>query len=148
MNKEAYCSEKISELLKKKGFDVPCTAFWEYELYEYSLYIGGYPMSNSELERELLDGWSAPTHQMARSWLRDVHNIDIDIDAEVGMLGRKVYVPSISTYKPIENTDRVSQHKRGLYYNDDSGVVPAMQYFPSYEEAVEAALKYSLENLI
>jgi hypothetical protein len=64
------------------------------------------------------------------------------------MLGIKVYVPSISTYKPIENTDRVRQRKRGLYYKNDRGITPAWQHFFSYEEAVEAALKYTLENLI
>ena len=72
-------------------------------------------------------------------WLRVKHNIDIEIDADVGMLGVKVYTPFISTYKSVtDNTNKLRQYKRGLHYKDDKGVVPALQHFPTYKEAVEA----------
>lgn len=87
------------------------------------------------------------TLQMAIKRLREVHNIDIVIDAAFGMLGVKVYVPFISTYKPRkDNPSKVRQIK--IYYKDDKGVIPALQDFDSYEEAAEAAIKYCLENLI
>ena len=90
-----------------------------------------------------------PTHQMAMKWLREIHNIDIDIQAAVGMLGVKVYIPYISKYKPLEDApSKVCQIKRGIYYKDDKGVIPALQHFVSYEEAVDVALKYCLENMI
>ena len=65
------------------------------------------------------------------------------------MLGVKVYVPLISTYKPLKDSpSKVHQIKKGIYYKDDKGVIPALQHFDSYEEACEAAIKYCLENLI
>ena len=78
-----------------------------------------------------------------------MHNIDIDIQAAVSMLGVKVYILYISKYKPLEDApSKVHQIKRGIYYKDDKGVIPALQHFVSYEEAVDVALKYCLENMI
>ena len=88
-----------------------------------------------------------PTQAMAMKWLREIHNIDIDIDAKVGMMGVKVYVAMISTYR-YDSSDRLTQKQFGLYYKEDTGIVPALQYFNTYEEAAEAAIKYCLENLI
>jgi len=86
---------------------------------------------------------------MAIKWLREVHNIDIEVDADVGMLGVKVYTPFISRYKSsTEHPSKLRQYKNGLYFEDDRGVIPGIRHFEIYEEAVEAALKYSLENLI
>lgn len=126
---EDYCSREIYRLLLKKGFDGEIHTSYDEE------------------------GYTQPsiTLQIAIKWLREVHNIDIVIDAAVGMLGVKVYVPFISTYKPLKDEpSKVRQIKRGIYYKDDAdkGVIPALQHFDSYEEACEAALKYSLEILI
>ena len=131
---ESYCSYEISKLLKKKGFDEYCMSFWEYELYEYSLYIVDYPISNSELEKELVDGCSAPTHQMVCAWLREKHNILISIipqEVKVGVdkLCYAIYRITEDVYTPLYNG----------YINN------LVDY---YEDIVEAALKYCLENLI
>ena len=92
---------------------------------------------------------SAPTHQMAIAWLREVHNIDIEVHADVGMLGVKIYTPFISRYKSsTEYPSKLRQYKNGLYFEDDRGVIPGIRHFETYEESVEAALKYCLENLI
>ena len=120
--KEAYCSEKVSEMLKKKGFDEPCMAFWEYELYEYSLYIAGDPMSNSDLEKELVDGWSATTHQMACAWVREK--------------GYHIY-----TFRGVDYWVFEIQS-----LNEDWTY--SLGALKEHDEAIEAALKYSLENLI
>ena len=65
------------------------------------------------------------THQMAMKWLREVHNIAIDTEWEHLWY---VYVKPM-TANPFE---------------DDY----CQCFSAKYEEAVEAALKYSLENLI
>ena len=138
--KEAYCSEKVSEMLKKKGFDEPCVAFWEYGLYEYSLYIIGYPMTNSDLEKELLDGWSAPTHQMAMAWLREKHNIFLGVGFGADNRGDFLFMADIY--------DLTNDAIGGRYVP----IVEADEYLTknpkSPEEAIEEALKYVLENLI
>ena len=128
--KEAYCSEKVSELLKKKRFDEPCMAFWEYELYEYSLYLAGYPMSNSELEKELVDGWSAPTHQMAMAWLREKYDLHILAYPYKADTQRKWCCQVFKTYNLLGCEK----------YTDET--------LNSYNEAVETAFKFTLENLI
>ena len=118
MVKEAHCSEKISKLLKEKGFNEPCTAFWDYELCEYSLYIGGYLTNNSEL----VNGFSAPTHQMACAWIREK--------------GYHIY-----TFKGVDSWVYEVQS-----LNDDWTY--HLGGFENHGEAIEAAIKYCLENLI
>lgn len=137
---EDYVSFETAKLLKEKGFNDK----------------GRYGYNSEGNVCEPIVGWKKvspfyprPTHQMAMKWLREVHNIDVDIEPAVGMLGVKVYIPFISTYKSREDDpSKVRQLRRGIYYKDDKGIIPALQHFDSYEEACEVALKYSLENLI
>lgn len=124
---EDYVSNEVYKLLKEKGFDGEIHTTFDEE------------------------GYTRPsiTHQMAMKWLREVYNIDIEVHADVGMLGVKVYTPFISRYKSsTEYPSKLRQYKNGLYFEDDRGVIPGIRHFETYEEAVEAALKYCLENLI
>lgn len=145
--KERYCSFEVSKLLQDKGFDESVLGY--YNILDGKINPPVWDVNtyrSSEAQHLYI---KAPTHQMAMAWLREVHNIDIDIDAEVGMLGIKVYLPIISTYKSVTyNPGKLRQYKRGLYYKDDKGVIPCLQDYDSYEEAVEAALLYCLTNLI
>lgn len=135
---EDYVSFEVAKLLKEKGF--------EQHKCRHSYDSKGYFKWSDDLDPYEC---SAPTHQMAMKWLREIYNTDIDVEASVGMLGIKVYVPFISTYEPLkDDPSKVHQIKRGIYYKDDRGVIPALQHFDSYEEAVEAALKYYLEKKI
>lgn len=117
---EDYCSYEVAKLLKEKGFEGICD-------YAYSN-KGNY----FEIDRSNFDEVYClrPTLQMAMKWLREVHYIHAN---------------------PIKQGN----------YNDCSDyytwIVARMGYIHrnptvaeklSYEEAVEAALKYSLENLI
>lgn len=134
---EDYCSFEIAKLLKEKGFECGAT------------YSKGFVKDGNGFVGGLVRHEDNITHQLAMKWLRKKHNIDIEIDADVGMLGVKVYTPFISTYKSVtDNTSKLRQYKRGLNYKDDKGVVSALQHFPTYEEAVEAALKYCLTKII
>lgn len=145
---EDYCSFELSRLLKEKGLDTEFVFFYRTD--EEGKYIHHantlQPISYKIADDEVV---AAITHQLAMKWLRMKHNIDIEIDADVGMLGVKVYTPFISTYKSVtDNTNKLRQYKRGLHYKDDKGVVPALQHFSTHEEAVEAALKYCLTKVI
>ena len=131
MIKEAYVSFEVSKLLKEKGFNEPVTGL------NKLLFKDG--------EKPILE----ITHQKAMKWLREKHNIDIEVHADVGMLGEKVYTPFISRYKSsTEYPSKLRQYKNGLYFEDDRGVIPGIRHFETYEDAVEAALKYTLENFI
>lgn len=158
MIEEAYTSFEIAKLLKEKGFDEPCRSYFidsEGDYRKCTVDITNKNCSTNEILR--------PTHQMAVAFIRKKYNIDIEIQSAVGSLGIKVYIPYISTYKPYILTDidkhfglteddvkhRVIQKKRPLYFeDDDKNVIKAHRYFKTFEEAVEAALIYTLENLI
>lgn len=121
---EDYVSFETAKLLKEKGFNEDS---WFHYDNDGDIVTRGYRLNRP-------DDIPAWTHQMAMKWLREVHNIDIVIDAAVGMLGVKVYVPFISTYKPLKDEpSKVHQIKRGICYKDDKGIIPALQQFDSYE---------------
>ena len=126
MIKEAYCSKEVSKLLKEKGFNEPCFYYYKDGVLMFSPFLKG---RNSYQTNT----YSAPTHQMAIAWLREVHNICITIypDKEKGYE---------AVLYDIENDVEIILQSFGVY-----GI---HIYKEIYEEAVEAALKYVLENLI
>ena len=122
---EDYCSYEIAKLLKEKGFDGVCD-------YAYSN-KGNY----FEIDRSNFDEVYClrPTHQMAMKWLREEHKIFIYIEPFIttsGLQGYKPYCTKIGGEFMWINPLR-------KYSNTSSD---------TYENAVEAALKYCLENLI
>ena len=158
MIKEAYVSFEVAKLLKEKGFDEKCQKVYldNGKLMWFTNFMEGESFGDNadintaiNYDNSITSAYLCPTHQMAMKWLRVVHNIDIEVHADVGMLGVKVYTPFISRYKSsTEYPSKLKQYKNGLYFEDDRGVIPGIRHFETYEEAVEVALKYSLENLI
>jgi len=124
---EDYCSFEVAKLLKEKGFD-------EYSLKNYwssdkELHDWKWELSynkNSDGNRNTKD-CAAPTHQMAMKWLREVHNIDIC--AFPYQADYILYSYNVKIYKDKEIYLTITDSK-------------------TYEEAVETAIKYCLENLI
>lgn len=128
---EDYVSFEIAKLLKDKGFDEPCRTFYKGKELINDVCTQYYQW-NSKSTFGLI---SAPTHQMAMKWLREEHKIFIYIEPFIttsGLHGYKPYCTKIGGEFMWRN--------------------PLMEYSntssDTYEEAVEAALKYSLENLI
>ena len=107
--------------MKEKGFNDPCLRVYDKNGIISIRYLG-FDIPHNYTNRLL---YLCPTHQMAMAWLRDVHNIFIVIDRYSNISCNFSFWQGDNYY---ENT-----LKKG---------------FPSYEEAVEAALKYCLENLI
>lgn len=127
MVKEVYVSFEVAKLLKEKGFDEPIKKHY-YDNGVLSTLETEY--LNWNLSKTLL---SAPTHQMALAWLREKENRYISI----------VYSYICNKYKvSIDkfNAENISDLNNNLYTTD--------YIYSSYEAAIEAALKYSLENLI
>ena len=115
---EDYCSFEVAKLLKEKGFNIECNTAY------YNGSLIDYTMYGFCIDGEFI---FAPTHQMAMKWLRKIYGIDIVIEvSDPSAKDRKYYC--------------VIWNK-----NNDSYI---LDLFDSYEEAVEAALKYTLENLI
>jgi len=123
---EDYVSYKVAKILKEKGFDIECTnAYYNGILTDYTMY--GFCIDGEFI--------FAPTHQMVMKWLREVYGkhcyIGYDIDLEW-------YFQIVDLKETVEY-----DHHEAKYYHSENET-----NFKTYEEAVEAALKYSLINLI
>jgi len=123
MTTEDYCSYEIAKLLKEKGFDGVCD-------YAYSNKGNWFEIDRSNFDEVYC---LRPTLQMAMRWLRDMHKLYIEIWPTYDMdteehTGWEITVSDLSDF--------------GGAYLGDAGS------YKTYEEAVEVALKTSLENFV
>jgi len=117
---EDYCSFEVSKLLKEKGFAVGSSHSFNPTTNEPQ----NIPSLNS-----ILPAIERPTHALAIKWIRE--NFGIYIQYRVGF-GDTVWY------------DYLIQWNNGNeYYTGKTN-----EYFNSPEQAVEAALLYTLKNLI
>lgn len=151
---EDYCSYYVAKLLKEKGFDEPCVCcykegslktIWDDTFGEVR------PQDWNSLSQEGynhigLGSWfgciSAPTHQKAKRWLRNMYNIHIEICLyKINPNDIEPKKSRLYPYYTFEVWDTINGNnidKRLI--NDFIG--------NSYEEADDASIKYCLENLI
>ncbi len=125
---EDYCSYELSKLLKEKGFDWNCHQY-DFEDWKkrHSTITSIRPYNFNEDDKCI----SIPTHQMALKWLREYPRyIFIGIDNQY-IFSYEVYHYHIRCKAPKREIDKVSKVD-----------------YRTYEEAVEAAIKYTLENLV
>lgn len=111
---ENYVSFEVAKLLKEKEFNEPCL----------KQYYNNGELSNVSIEAKYntIDNQiSAPTLQMARKWLEEVHGIHLNI-----------------IYNKI--CDKGYWGEGHWTWNNEE--------YSSYEQAVEAAILYCLKNLI
>lgn len=153
MIKERHCSYEVARLLKEKGFRECCRYCYgtavrhngedidedeEFELKsegradEIEYIKGGilhklYCDNAKSFGKDLC---ATPTHQMALDWLREVHKIFIKIPVSLDLNGDYHYSYSI--------LDKNCKYIRKGYTSLDW----------TFENTVEEALKYVLENLI
>ncbi len=119
---EDYVSFETAKLLKEKGFDGECSRFYMpngHGRWKYEHYH----------DFDISDRIECPTLQMAMKWLREEKYIPIEIlwhyDSNSG----------------VEEWYFVHHAELKILPND-------IEYYESYEQACEAAIKYCLENLI
>ena len=130
---EDYVSFETAKLLKEKGFDEACHAFYDKDGIFISLlqFIGNNNLKGIDNEKVTF----APTLQMAMKWLREVHHIVITTDyANICGLG---FTYAASVIK-INNNGEI----------DDVDGPNVCLYKDSYEGVCEAAIIYCLEKLI
>ena len=123
---EDYVSYEVAKLLKEKGFNEPCT----------------------ELNKILFKEGEKPalviTHQKAMKWLREVHQLYISV-------GVSPIYGKVKDEKGRNTCGLLYWHymASGEWMNDKYN--PQQKAFvvsaKNYEEAVEEALKYYLENM-
>lgn len=142
MIEEAYISFETAKLLKEKGFNEECQGYFEVPKTSF-------PFSYKQKTRKVLNvlpkDWnsylkecvtyehiSIPTQQMAMRWLREVHGIFIEVNCNCNNLELTCTISKVEE----DFGDKVYEDV-GFYFQTYS-----------YEEAVEAGIKYALENLI
>lgn len=115
---EDYVSFEVAKLLKEKGFDGQCVMFKNIVKKTFGT------TWNTESKCRI----PIPTHQMACKWLREVHKIDIEI---------------FVTYK-----NEIPHYQWRIECLNNQDTIVETLCCITYEKAVEAAIKYTLENLI
>lgn len=131
---EDYVSFETAKLLKEKGFDEYCFAYYYTpEFISHS----SFEQKNTELNDEV---YSAPTLQMAMKWLRETHHLFIGCGPRLSFT---------DFYWITANIYRVRK-KSSLYHTEDVDDYHCVASCDShsYEDACEEAIKYCLENLI
>lgn len=126
---EDFCSFEVAKLLKEKGFDELCIFKYSSEGVRMKAGVAIDEWQNSELDD---DECSCVSHQMAMKWLRKEHNILLFL-LPAQENGKLVYLVEVWTWNEEE----------GIY---ESTYAPMPRKEP--EQAIEAAIKYSLENLL
>lgn len=128
---EDYCSYEVSKLLKEKGFNIPTHTFYNPSKSHYIV-----KFDPCLIDRNAGTCVSAPTHQMAMKWLREVHNLHIVIyryPTKFNDSDKKLWYSEVVTLTSPESIDKQ------LFLDED---------FPTYEKACDVAITYCLTNLI
>lgn len=133
--KEAYVSFEVAKLLKEKGFSEETNWYYNSKgsCEPFSAWVSAMPYDYSPM----------PTHQMACAWLREKHLIHVYAEYKAFFQERpkKLYYHWIPFVKTLPHCPI---NKSGF----PKDTISLDVYCNTYEEAVEAALKYTLENLI
>lgn len=154
MTTEDYVSFETAKLLKEKGFYQEffsdTTPVWVVK-YKTQLVFHGdcdYPCESDEW-------YSAPVHQVVIRWLREFHHVFIVIDYEYECDSTPYY---FKIYRLGENGKPERVEIKGVSYDKDNNPTEhivgyrdwerSKKSFSTYIEAVEAAIKYCLINLI
>jgi hypothetical protein len=135
---EDYVSFEVAKLLREKGFDESCYQKYDDEGYLSFNYVGY--INDDKLCEDFYA--LAPTLQMAMKWLREVYHIEISVTFGFPFIDGK------QQYKYFWSIVRVCDNHLEYPMDDPNNAFYNEEMADSYEEAVEAALKYSLENLI
>ena len=129
MIKEDYVSFETAKLLKEKGFDIPVHTFYNPKKIPYWL-----KLDPCLINRNAGVQISAPSHQMVVKWLREKYKIFIEIGVSIDLNGKYHY-----GFRLLNSICKNVLEPKDLV---------KMGFKDTYEEACEASIKYTLENLI
>lgn len=123
---DGICTYEVCKLAKEKGFDEKCYHYYQKEELESDGYFNRY---NKGVEYIC----SAPTQSLLQRWLREEKKIYIAISVDIDHDLHRVCFE----YEVCYDFDGRTMEYHNSY---DS--------FGQYEDALEDALKYALENLV
>lgn len=127
MIEESYVSFDTAKLLKEAGFDIPCLCCYTSD--------GEKEETRIPINHNFGLDYSRPTQALAARWLREVHGIHVSanifMDSANDADGNTVDERNFWSYDLFDNSGRIIELSNDRY--------------DSFEEAIEAGLKYSLE---
>ena len=136
-------SLETAMLLKEKGFNEPCCHFYEdNELHELNYYQGngaGFVRNNSQINDMMYCEemqCAAPTQSLAQKWLRETHHITFNANPHSND-GKIIYVVTI----------KVISSNKYIDFNVMMDTSNKAIMFKTYEDAIEAGLKYCLKSI-
>lgn len=125
---EDYVSFETAKLLKEKGFNGLCTAY--YDCFTTDNFHCGYePTDFNSIDPKIRNIVAAPTLQMAIKWLKEEHNL--------GVIPHWSQVSGEFSCRIYDLTKKGSQE-----YHSIRGS------FDGFEESAELGIKYCLEKLV
>lgn len=141
MVREQYVSYDVAKLLKEKGFDAECRAY--YDKYERFIFIFSMCIKGSIKKGNTL----CPTHQMALGWLRENYGIHLQAEekafAETNSDGSRVKMVYYRWCPTITLLHDTTIHEGLVPLNERMEI-----YAFSHEQAINEGLEWVLENLI
>lgn len=125
--KEQLITFETAKLTREKGFDIPTNGryYWDYQ---WKLSKKGATKCDNSDE----DSYSAPTQSLLQRWLREIHNLFIN-----------VYFDPITHYHYCK-IDRWNDKPIYVLNKLDGASQPE---FTSYEDAMEKGLKKALKHI-
>ena len=136
-------SFETAMLLKEKGFNEPCSHYYENnDLYKLAYYHGegtGFVRNNSPIDGRFLCEkmqCTAPTQSLAQKWLRETRNITFNANPHSND-GKIIYVVTI----------KVISSNKYIDFNVMMDTSNKAIMFDNYEEAIESGLKYCLKSI-
>lgn len=144
MLKEDYCSYEVAKLLKEKGFlkGIDLRTTQNLSFYDNIGLTHNLNKWYDSLIQDKIDFIVAPTLQMAMKWLREIYHLEINISFGFPFIDGKQH------YKYFWSIVRVCDNHLEYPMDDPESAFYNEEMADSYEDTVEAALEYTLENLI
>ena len=136
-------SFETAMLLKEKGFNEPCSHYYEdNDLYKLGYYHGegtGFVRNNSPIDGRFLCEkmqCTAPTQSLAKKWLRETRNITFNANPHSND-GKIIYVVTI----------KVISSNKYIDFNVMMDASNKANMFDTYEDAIESGLTYCLKSI-
>ena len=136
-------SFETAMLLKEKGFNEPCSYYYEDDdLYKLGYYHGdgtGFVRNNSPIDGRFLCEkmqCTAPTQSLAQKWLRETRNVTFNANPHSND-GKIIYVVTI----------KVISSNKYIDFNVMMDTSNKATMFDTYEDAIESGLKYCLKSI-
>ena len=131
---EDHVSFEVAKLLKEKGFNGLCTAYYDCFTTE-NFHCGNEPTDFNSIDTKIRNIVAAPTLQMTMKWLREVHKIEVrstyDWDKNTW------WGQTVPMFDENDSNSEMFQTALGFDYPGKS-----------YEESCEAGIKHCLKVLI